>query len=57
MPSRQTAISDHILGNNIKRIEPCVEYNRELKKACGRNPTPKNKLAFLKYCFTLSKIV
>ena len=29
MPSRKTAISDHILGNNIKRIEPCLERNRE----------------------------
>ena len=30
-----------------------TRFNRELKKACGRNPTPKNKLAFFKRCFNV----
>ena len=52
-PSRKTAVSEHILGNNQKRIEPCLEYNMELTNTCGRKPTPQNKITFLQNCFNV----
>ena len=39
-PSSNSAISDHIYGNTVKKINPCIEYNNELKLLHGDKPSP-----------------
>ena len=51
--SKQTAISNHIYGNNLKNIEPCSEYNSEIRNQFGAQPNPHQKFTFIKKQFTL----
>ena len=52
-PSSNSAISDHIYGNTVKKINPCIEYNNELKLLHGDKPSPQNKISFIQECFKL----
>ena len=51
--SKQTAISNHIYGNSLKKIDPCPEYNSEIKNQFGAQPNPNQKFSFIKNHFSL----
>ena len=51
--SKQTAISNHIYGNSLKKIDPCPEYNSEIKNQFGAQPNPNQKFSFIKQQFSL----
>ena len=52
-PSSNSAISDHIYGNTVKKINPCLHYKTELTALYGDKPSPQNKISFIQDCFTL----
>jgi len=51
--SKQTAISNHIYGNSLKHIDPCPEYNSEIRNQFGSQPNPTEKFSFIKNQFTI----
>ena len=51
--SKQTAISNHIYGNSLKKIDPCPEYNSEIKNQFGAQPNPNQKFSFITKQFSL----
>jgi hypothetical protein len=53
--SKKTAISDHIYGNNLKNIKPCLEYQNEINQKFGDQPNPNQKITFIKERFKIIK--
>jgi len=51
--SKQTAISNHIYGNSLKHIEPCLEFNAGIRNQFGAKPNPKQKFSFIEKQFKL----
>ena len=51
--SKETAISNHIYGNSLKKIDPCSEFNSGITNQFGGTPNPSQKFTFIKNQFTL----
>ena len=50
-PSSKTAVSEHIYGT--ENSQPCNIYHDTLKLTYGDTPNPKEKLDFIKKCFSI----
>ena len=53
MPSSETAVSEHIYGTN--KVMPCNIYHETLKNNHGDQPSPTEKISFIKNCFSVKQ--